>query len=156
MIKDSQEEIQELSAPFKKMFENSIEKTKEEIVQRNIKTKLQVSKTNNNTNPDSKVIISHAASTQGNSELASTLGASQELQKSQSKKTIGQTDLSFPMESKQILLSQFTESDKRNVIQKFLLSHEVLFLVYGLMFPSQTIAAANQALSGPFQPEPSI
>ena len=32
MIKESQEEIQELSAPFKKMFENAIEKTKEEIV----------------------------------------------------------------------------------------------------------------------------
>ena len=45
--------------------------------------------------------------------------------------------------------TQFTESDRRNVIQKFLSSQEVLFLIYGLMFPSQTIAAANQALNGP-------
>lgn len=50
---------------------------------------------------------------------------------------------------KQINYSHFTESDRRNVIQKFLSSQEVLFLIYGLMFPSQTIAAANQALNGP-------
>ena len=59
-------------------------------------------------------------------------------------------DLANTADPNKILLSQFTESDKRNVVQKFLLSHEVLFLVYGLMFPSQTIAAANQALAGPF------
>ena len=41
-----------------------------------------------------------------------------------------------PVDPKQISFAQFTESDKRNVIQKFLVSHEVLFLVYGLMFPS--------------------
>ena len=75
------------------------------------------------------------------------------LESTQSKQSAHQYDMNNPVESKQINLSQFTESDKRNVIQKFLLSHEVLFLVYGLMFPSQTIAAANQALSGPFQPE---
>ena len=51
--------------------------------------------------------------------------------------------------SRQISFGQFTESDKRSVIQKFLSSQEVLFLIYGLMFPSQTIAAANQALNGP-------
>lgn len=54
------------------------------------------------------------------------------------------------MTSRHISFINFTESDKRNVIQKFLGSQEVLFLIYGLMFPSQTIAAANQALnSGP-------
>ena len=34
-------------------------------------------------------------------------------------------------------------------MQRFLSSQEVLFLIYGLMFPSQTIAAANQALNNP-------
>ena len=47
------------------------------------------------------------------------------------------------MESRKIKLKQFTEVDKRGVIDKFLASKEVLFLTYGLMFPSQTIAAAN-------------
>ena len=48
MIKESQEEIVELSAPFKKMFEMSIEKTKEDIAQRNLGTKFKGSKGNFN------------------------------------------------------------------------------------------------------------
>jgi len=47
------------------------------------------------------------------------------------------------IESKQMTFSSFTESDRRQVMQSFLSSQEVLFLIYGLMFPSQTIAAAN-------------
>ena len=52
-------------------------------------------------------------------------------------------ELPAEMRFRHILPSQFTESDKRNVIWKFLSSQEVLFLIYGLMFPTQTIAAAN-------------
>ena len=55
--------------------------------------------------------------------------------------------LSKVIESKQVTFQQFTESDRRNVLTKFLSSQEVLFLIYGLMFPTQTIAAANQALN---------
>ena len=40
------------------------------------------------------------------------------------------------LESKKIKFMQFTEGDKRSVIEKFLRSQEVLFLTYGLMFPS--------------------
>lgn len=42
MIKESQDEILELSQPFKVIFEDAINETKEEIVQRNIKTKISV------------------------------------------------------------------------------------------------------------------
>ena len=48
MIKESQEEIIELSAPFKKLFESAIEKTKEDIAQRNLRTKVKNSKGNLN------------------------------------------------------------------------------------------------------------
>ena len=53
MIKDSQEEIVELSAPFKKLFESAIEKTKEDIAQRNIKTKFKNNKGNLNAQQNS-------------------------------------------------------------------------------------------------------
>ena len=40
------------------------------------------------------------------------------------------------MEAEKIKFNQFTEKDKRSVIENFLRSQEVLFLTYGLMFPS--------------------
>ena len=56
MIKESQEEIIELSAPFKKMFESAIEKTKEDIAQRNLKTKVKSSKGNLNAQQNSQML----------------------------------------------------------------------------------------------------
>ena len=53
MIKESQEEIVELSAPFKKLFEGAIEKTKEDIAQRNLKTKFKNNKGNLNAQQNS-------------------------------------------------------------------------------------------------------
>ena len=142
MIKESQEEIIELSAPFKKLFESAIEKTKEDIAQRNLRTKVKNSKGNLNAQQNSQMLYQQMESQMSGSQSGA------EMVKSQSR-----SKLEAPIDPKQIQFSQFTESDKRNVIQKFLVSHEVLFLVYGLMFPSQTIAAANQALTNQFYAE---
>ena len=91
-------------------------KTKEEIAQRNINTKINKVTTANNRRSEQSTIEDKA----------------------------GQV---LQLNNRQISFNNFTESDRRNVIQKFLSSQEVLFLIYGLMFPSQTIAAANQALN---------
>ena len=53
-----------------------------------------------------------------------------------SSSTASKSDLTPHLNVKQINFSHFTEHDKRVVIQKFLSSQEVLFLIYGLMFPS--------------------
>lgn len=37
----------------------------------------------------------------------------------------------------------FTDSDKRLVLNKFLANKEILFLIYGLMFPYRTLMAAK-------------
>ena len=42
LIKENQEEIAELSLPFKAMFEDSVRNTKEEIVQRNVKNRINI------------------------------------------------------------------------------------------------------------------
>ena len=59
----------------KKMFESAIDKTKEDIVQRNIKTRLHASKTSNNApSSENKALISSQMLSQ-----ASTIGGSQEM-----------------------------------------------------------------------------
>ena len=94
-----------------------LNQTKEEIAQRNIK---------------SRMVGSQAASSKKRKEPASAL------QRTESAGEINQNlpQLSKVIESKQITFQQFTESDRRNVLQKFLSSQEVLFLIYGLMFPT--------------------
>ena len=133
MIKESQEEIQELSEPFKVIFQDAIEQTREEILKRNTKTRIAVARNS----PSRK---NRPDRTKPFNEDIAVTSPTHKPQR---------PELAAPLNAKQISFSQFTESDKRNVVWKFLSSQEVLFLVYGLMFPSQTIAAANQALNGP-------
>ena len=56
--------------------------------------------------------------------------------------------MSIPLVANQnqtITFSQFTQSDKKSVMQKFMSNLEVLFLVYGLMFPSRIQEALEEA-----------
>ena len=64
MIKESQDEIMELSAPFKTMFANAVEQTKGEIIQRNIKSRIHASKKNTENGNEGKTLTqmnSHAS-----------------------------------------------------------------------------------------------
>ena len=38
----------------------------------------------------------------------------------------------------------FTESDRRNVMDKFIKNKEIMFLIFGLMFPYKTLVSAKK------------
>ena len=43
----------------------------------------------------------------------------------------------------QITAANFTESDKRSVMSKFIRNKEIMFLIFGLMFPYKTLMATK-------------
>jgi len=98
-------EIMELSLPFRTLFEDSVNMTKEEIIKRNVKQRFKFSVPQ---------------------------GGIKEISQEQAKLFKG-----YNLNPTQVTLSQFTESDKQTVMWKFLGNPEVMFLIYGLMFPSQ-------------------
>lgn len=50
----------------------------------------------------------------------------------------------FDLEIDHVKHHHFTESDKRKVLENFLVNEEVLFFVYGLLFP-QSVMKMNQS-----------
>ena len=67
--------------------------------------------------------------------------------RSNSKPVLVTADSQPAVDAKKVTIASFTEADKRNVIHKFMQNPEVMFLIYGLMFPSQTLAAANKQMN---------
>lgn len=43
-----------------------------------------------------------------------------------------------------ISTAHFTESDRRNVMNRFMANKEIMFLIFGLMFPYKTLLAAKK------------
>lgn len=48
------------------------------------------------------------------------------------------------IELTRITTAHFTESDRRNVINKFMGNKEIMFLIFGLMFPYKTLLATKK------------
>ena len=93
MMKENMEQIADLSQPFKIMFENSVNETKQEVIDRNDKLK-----------PCKVVSGNFSDSMRKGSQV------------------------------------HFTDSDKRNVLYKFMHNREIMFLLYGIMFPFKTLS----------------
>jgi hypothetical protein len=50
------------------------------------------------------------------------------------------------IDAKRVTAAQFTESDKRSLMNKFIRNKEIMFLIFGLMFPYKTLLTTKKEI----------